>query len=263
MTNLKNQLIPVENNTVLLPESPLEMKQVVGAVFSHINSRFNRVEKIIDDSKAEIIQKIEKRKQPKTKASKMVERDFIDFDFYQQIMSQKRKSRERLFSYSQFRVAITLLFFTGARCNEIRDINEKQIYELLQHNIIILNQTKTRSERKIILGQKSKKWLKLIEKDIHTVFFQSDTLGNGTNPLNWLKFVNTRLQKFSKIYKRNQKISSHSFRIGFVTKLLKKYPIHVVRDLVDHQSIQTTLRYSRHRLTDSERADAVDFLLKD
>lgn len=260
MTNQKNQLLSVKNDKVLFLHSPLKMKKVVGAVFSHINSRFNLVEKKIDDSKTEIIEKIENKKQPKPKRSKMVERDFIDFQFYESLMSQERKPREHFLSYSQFRVAVTLLFFTGARCNEIRNITEKQIYELLQHNIIILDQTKTRSERKIVLGQKSRKWLKLIERDVSTVFFQSDTLGKDINPQNWLKFINTRLQKFSKIYKRNQKISSHSFRIGFVTKLLNNYPIHIVRDLVDHKSIQTTLKYSRHKLTDCERANAIDSL---
>jgi len=46
-----------------------------------------------------------------------------------------------------------------------------------------------------------------------------------------------------------------------VTKLLKTIPIHLVKDLVNHRSIQTTLAYSRHRLTDQERANSIDALL--
>ena len=55
------------------------------------------------------------------------------------------------------------------------------------------------------------------------------------------------------------RISSHSGRITFVTKLLKHgTEIDTVRQMVGHSRIDTTLRYSRNMLSLSERKKILD-----
>lgn len=154
-----------------------------------------------------------------------------------------------------------MLFFTCARVNEIRDFTYEDVLNLLKDQIILINQTKTRSIRKIILGKKAMTYFKSLEKDIDMVFLSNNTLSGGQNKINWIKFINKRLKAFTLVYNKNSNITSHSFRIGFVTKLIQKLPIHVVKDLVNHESIQTTLKYSRNKLSDSEKADAFDLLV--
>lgn len=261
MSNQKklNSLIVSPSNFV--KNENLNSTKVVGMFLQHINNRFNTVHNHIELSKIEILDKLEKTKKQKVKTTRLLERDSVDFTFYKQIMDAKRQKRERVLHYSRFRVAVTLLFFTGARVNEIKNCTEKEVYSLLKDRVIIINQSKTQSLRKVVLGEKAIKYFKKLEKDIDTVFSSYESLGGNHSSISFIKFVNKRLKKFALIYKKNSNISSHSFRIGFVTKLLEKLPIHLVKDIVNHKSIQTTLKYSRNRLSDSEKANAIDSLL--
>lgn len=257
-TELNELIISPQNYEIYDPSPTLK---AVNLVVTHLNNKFDQVHDHIEVSKNEILTKLEKTKKEKAKVTRLLERDPIDLDFYKQLMDTKRQKRERILHYSRFRVAVTLLFFTGARVNEIRNLTEKEVYNLLKENVIIINQSKTQSLRKVVVGEKAMKHLKAIEKDIDTVFSCYESLGGGHSPVSFIKFINKRLKRCASVYRKNLIISSHSFRINFVTKLLEKLPIHLVKDIVNHQSIQTTLKYSRNRLSDSEKASAIDSLL--
>lgn len=107
-----------------------------------------------------------------------MERNGIDFAFYKQIMEAKRKKRERILQYSRFRVAVTLLFFTGAHVNEIKNCTEREVYNLLKDQVIIMNQSKTHSLRKVVIGEKALKYFKIIEKESDTLFSGYKSLGS-------------------------------------------------------------------------------------
>lgn len=111
-----------------------------------------------------------------------------------------------------------------------------------------------------MVGQRSIDVLKTIEKDVDTVFYAHDELGGGMTSLSWIKFINKRLKKYALIYNCNANIKSHSFRIGYVTQLLKNLPLHQVTDLISHANVSTTMKYNRYELSDRERANATDLL---
>lgn len=95
-------------------------------------------------------------------------------DFLIQILKQPRKKREKHLCFSQFRLAVCLL----SRVNEIRNLQRKQVYDLLENHSIIINQSKTSSLRKIVFGTKSIKLLKSLQLDIDLIFSQQEVLEN-------------------------------------------------------------------------------------
>jgi len=44
-------------------------------------------------------------------------------------------------------------------------------------------------------------------------------------------------------------IKSHSFRINYVTSILKKHPVNIAQSIIGHRSIDTTMRYDRNTLS--------------
>ena len=50
-----------------------------------------------------------------------------------------------------------------------------------------------------------------------------------------------------------QNIRSHSFRIGFITKLLKATTLQNVSRMVGHKSVNSTMLYNRFDLSDEEK----------
>lgn len=44
------------------------------------------------------------------------------------------------------------------------------------------------------------------------------------------------------------KIRSHSFRINYVTSILRKYPVNIAQSIIGHKCIDTTMRYDRNTL---------------
>lgn len=174
---------------------------------NHVNSRFDDVDFHIEQSKSQILEKLEKKTKKKSTSFKCLERDPVDFHFYEKIMKTKREKREKLLHYSRFRVAITLLFLTGARVNEIRNLSHREVYDLLKDHVLILNQSKTKSLRKIVLGNKALSHLKSLEKESDTVFLAQETLSGGQTELSWIKFINKRLKKFTVLFRKNSNIT--------------------------------------------------------
>lgn len=60
----------------------------------------------------------------------------------------------------------------------------------------------------------------------------------------WIAFINNRLKTKTEAFGLN--IKSHSFRVNFVTSLLKHAPLQVVSNLVGQSNVTTTVRYDRY-----------------
>lgn len=139
------------------------------------------------------------------KRTGLLERDAITFPFYVKIMKSKRKPKECFLLHSRFRVAVTLLFFTGARVNEIRNFTKKDFDALLKTHEIFFHQTKTNRQRSVPIGMKALEHFKAIEHDVIVVFEKQATLGGNFTSLQWIKFINTRLKNHTKTLKMNEK----------------------------------------------------------
>jgi site-specific recombinase XerD len=108
-------------------------------------------------------------------------------------------------------------------------------------------------QHNIILSQKSCQWLKkfssnfsqlMMHKERDCFFFT--TQNRSDKPINRSSFdteLNNVLMKASEIYSKH--IRTHSFMASITTDFLKSTPIDVVKEIVGHKDIGTTLQYKR------------------
>ena len=47
-------------------------------------------------------------------------------------------------------------------------------------------------------------------------------------------------------------LRTHSFRATIITELLETTPIQVVKDIIGHRSIKTTVQYNRNKVTEQQ-----------
>jgi site-specific recombinase XerD len=62
--------------------------------------------------------------------------------------------------------------------------------------------------------------------------------------------LNTILKDFGDKY--GIKLLTHSFRIGYITKLLKYYNVQVAKSIIGHKDIASTIRYDRNLLNSND-----------
>ena len=61
----------------------------------------------------------------------------------------------------------------------------------------------------------------------------------------WISYINKEIKKAKENVKNGDLLSSHSFRVGFVTRHLKHADSHLVAKFVGHKNIATTFKYNR------------------
>ncbi|RYD01710.1 hypothetical protein N752_29480 [Desulforamulus aquiferis] len=143
-------------------------------------------------------------------------------------------------SFIRDRTIIEILYSTGIRVSELINIKIKDLY--LDINYILITSGKGSSQRYVLFTNECKE---LINEYLISRKTDSDFL-----------FVNRKNRKMSRqsIYKiikkyviqqgLDNKISPHSFRHAFATKLLEKgSPIEITAKLLGHKSYNTTKIY--------------------
>lgn len=217
---------------------------------------------------------------------KQVLRDSFSTDFLV-VIRNKLQNPLPLPHYTQRNhIAIHLLHTTGVRCNETRYLTLQQLLDLSTHHSLEIFETKTKRKRVIAMSTQAatllrkallhyietlNNYLKL-QVDLTQVTLWFNLRSKQTmHPKSILRTINQQLDltlaeslgldnvKLLRGLTPIPRISSHSGRITFVTKLLKHgTEIDTVRQMVGHSRIDTTLRYSRNMLSLSERKKILD-----
>ncbi len=73
-------------------------------------------------------------------------------------------------SFTQFRIALIILYITGARVNEIKDLTYDDLIAIPKTKRVVLLQKKQRTHRIIPITSKQLDFIKYIEKDIKILF---------------------------------------------------------------------------------------------
>lgn len=165
-------------------------------------------------------------------------------DIYFYLMSLKREFKEKSLQYSRFRIAITLLWAAGLRVNEIKNVTQDDIDSIIHHKSLQVYQPKTNKYRLIFFTKQTCDHLKALKKESTIVFKRHSTLSGGIATNSWIYFINNRLIENTRHLGLN--IKSHSFRVNFVTSLLKHAPLQIVSNLIGHTNISTTVKYDRY-----------------
>jgi integrase len=163
---------------------------------------------------------------------------------YYHLMNKKRKSNEKYIAYARFRIAITLLWATGLRVNEIRLLTLEDLENILAYKEFQIFQPKVNRYRPLLFTPKAIDQLELLNDEIQYVFSTHKYLSGEIRPDSWIAFVNKRLLQNTKGVCTN--IKSHSFRINFATSLLRHAPLQKVSNLIGHQDVRTTMSYNRY-----------------
>lgn len=178
-----------------------------------------------------------------------------DFDCYKAIL-QNLEREQNSFKQAWLRLAITLLFITGARISEILTIKKKNIETLFTelkpclefetpsqyqknhkvfltpHQTILARQRKedweliqkiSCSENPFLFGTKNKK-----DKHLSREYFTRE-INNVLNQVGQESGI---------------KLTSHSFRKGYITKLYEvTNDVELISNVVGHKSFATTQKY--------------------
>ncbi len=174
-------------------------------------------------------------------------RENITEDEYQKLLIYLNGKENLTFNTkNNLKRTFILLFYTGMRINEVKQLRVKDIDTIIKKEELIIVTHKTRKERKLFF---SKEAIKQIKK--HFIFCD-DAKGNDYiitvkgNPLKtpssstYISCVNSFIQEVL-----GHRYSSHSFRSGIITDMSKSINPKFIKEFIGHADIKTTMRYIR------------------
>jgi integrase len=169
------------------------------------------------------------------------------------------------------RIALCILAVTGIRINELLPLKVSQLQRLFKENWIAIDRSKRGpSNHKAFLTKEGKKIIADRQKDFELIFLIKEpdsylftSEANHKTPLGRVlltKDVNKVMQQVSKKLPGKPNITSHSFRIGYITQLWKdSKDIEFVKQTIGHRNLDTTSAYVS-KLSDQERQKLIDQL---
>lgn len=171
------------------------------------------------------------------------------------IKAPKPKGTHQL-SWARFKVAAALLFFTGLRISEVAPVNEQMLLDIVEQGCMTFYQPKVNKHRTIRFTSHGVETIKLIFDQNKNIIFKHNKVifplpeSNRQNVEKFNGSINKLLRLFND--DQNKKISSHSFRVAFVSNALKHTSAQNTQKLVGHADIRSTMRYSRYELDPEE-----------
>ena len=164
------------------------------------------------------------------------------------------------------RVALCILAVTGIRINELLPLKVKQLQTLIEENWISIDRSKRGpSNHKAFLTKEGKKIINDRQKDFKFIFLMKEpdsyiftAESNHSKQLGRVvitKNVNKIMSQVSEQLPDKPNITSHSFRIGYITQLWKDTnDIEFVRQVIGHSKLDTTSYYVQS-LSEKERQE--------
>lgn len=169
----------------------------------------------------------------------------------------------------RLRLAFCILAVTGVRISELRPLKVNQLKTLAtKHWIAIDRIKKGPSNHKAFLTSEGKKIIKARRKDFEFMFLikHPDSF-IFTSELNHDKMlsrealtkdVNKIMHAVSKQFPGEPNITSHSFRIGYITELWRdSKDIEFVKQTIGHRKLDTTSTYI-NKLSEQDRQDRIE-----
>ena len=208
------------------------------------------------------------RKEAWTNRKRLPKRDPMTAEIYTELMRAAEGP-----TYIQLRTRITLciLAVTGIRINELLPLKVSQLETLFKENWIAIDRSKRGpSNHKAFLTKEGKKIIQDRKKDFQLIFLMKEpdayVFSPETNHFKKLRRevittdVNKVMHKVSEIFPGQPNITSHSFRVGYITQLWKdSKDIEFVKQTIGHQKLDTTSTYV-NKLSDQERRERISQL---
>ena len=208
------------------------------------------------------------RKEARTNRKRLPKRDPMTAEIYKELI---KEAEGLTYIHVRTRIALCLLAVTGIRINELLPLKVNQLETLVEENWIAIDRSKRGpSNHKAFLTQEGKKIIQDRKKDFQLIFLMKEPNAYVFSPeINHFKKlrrevitidVNKVMHKVSKILPGQPNITSHSFRVGYITQLWKdSKDIEFVKQTIGHQKLDTTSAYV-NKLSDQERRERISQL---
>ena len=206
------------------------------------------------------------RKKSWTNRKRLPKRDPMTREIYNELI---KAAEGPTYIKLRTRIALCILTVTGIRINELLPLKVSQLETLFKENWIAIDRSKRGpSNHKAFLTKEGKKIIQDRQKDFELIFLMKEPdLYIFTAEVNHFKQldrvaitrdVNKVMREVSNKLPSKPNITSHSFRIGFITQLWKDLKdIEFVKQTIGHRKLDTTSAYIKS-LSDLERQERIE-----
>ena len=205
------------------------------------------------------------RREKWAKRKRLPKRDPINSEIYNHLI---KESEGPSYMATRTRIAICILTVTGIRIGELLSLKVGQLETLLEEGWISIDRLKRGpANHKAFLTAEGKKLVKARKRDFEFLFLMKDKdsfvftsdrkpnqpIGRQTITMD----VNKVMRSVSKRLPLKPNITSHSFRIGYISQLWKDTKdVEFVRQTIGHRSLNATSSYVS-QMGDQERQDRI------
>jgi len=183
---------------------------------------------------------------------RLPKRDPINSEIYNLLI---KESEGPSYIATRTRIAICLLTVTGIRIGELLSLKVGQLKTLVEEGWISIDRLKRGpANHKAFLTSEGKKIVKARKRDFEFLFLMKDKdsyiFTSDRQPNQMLRRqtitmdVNKVMHSVSNLLPSKPKITSHSFRIGYISQLWKDTKdIEFVRQTIGHRNLNSTSSY--------------------
>jgi integrase len=187
----------------------------------------------------------EARKQARAKRKRLPKRDPMTAEIYNELI---KEAEGTTYLHVRLRLAFCLLAVTGVRINELLNIKISQLKTLTQESWIAIDRSKRGpTNHKAFLTKEGKQIIRDRKKDFQLIFLMKEpdsyvftSEADHSKNLGRVlitKDVNKIMRQVSSTLPDKPNITSHSFRIGYITQLWKDTKdIEFVKQTMGHRS---------------------------
>jgi len=205
------------------------------------------------------------RREKWAKRKRFPKRDPVNSEIYNLLI---KESEGPTYIATRTRIAICLLTVTGIRIGELLSLRVGQLETLLEEGWISIDRLKRGpANHKAFLTSEGKKLVKARKRDFEFLFLMKDKdsyiFTSDRKPNQKLRRetitmdVNKVTHFVSNFLPSKPNITSHSFRIGYISQLWKDTKdIEFVRQTIGHRSLNSTSGYVTH-MDDEERKNRI------
>jgi site-specific recombinase XerD len=196
---------------------------------------------------------------------RLPKRDPINYEIYKLLLEENEGPS---YVATRTRVAICVLTVTGIRISELLPLKVGQLQTLVAEGWISIDRLKrgpanykaflTKEGKRIVKARKEDFEVLFLMKDKNSYIFTSDRNPNQMLQRQTLTMdVNKVTKAVSQSLLEKPNITSHSFRIGYISQLWKDTKdIEFVRQAIGHSTIDSTSSYVSH-MSDQERQNRI------
>ena len=205
------------------------------------------------------------RREKWSQRKRLPKRDPINSEIYNLLI---KESEGPSYIATRTRIAICLLTVTGIRIGELLSLKVGQLETLVEEGWISIDRLKRGpANHKAFLTSEGKRIIKVRKRDFEFLFLMKDkdsyVFTSDRKPNQMLRRqtitmdVNKVMHSVSNLLTSRPNITSHSFRIGYISQLWKDTKdIEFVRQTIGHRNLNSTSAYVTD-MDDEERQNRI------